>query len=486
MTLLPLRHKRINTDLVLVTAPAWGVIQPPIGISCLKGFLEKFGISVKCFDLSLQLYKVFPKKEYWDLNFPEYFIVHSFFERDVLPFLGTFLKASIKTILSCNPKVVGFSLYMSNINTSIILARNLKKVRPDLVILGGGPEVRRLKRHLPAKKEGADYVNLDVQNNINNIMSGNVFDALIEGEGEDGLLEILSLIRQEGDFRNVKGVLYFKDGNPVLSEPRKMLQNLDRLPFPNYDDFSLNSYTTPNLPLATSRGCTNHCTFCSDSPLWKLYRCRSAEKVLDEIKFLIGRYRRYQYEIVDSNFNGDIAHVDKICDLIIKSDLRIGWSAKVSLRREMSYGLLRKMRAAGCSSLSYGVESGSPRVLKDMRKYVDLEVAKSVIEDTYKAGIRANCFFIIGYPTETEDDFQMTLDFIEESARFIYRFDQVTGCHIEEDSYLGFNFNKYGIVFKEDGWYSKESTPRIREDRLRRFRDLARKLHKHYRCEVQL
>ena len=80
----------------------------------------------------------------------------------------------------------------------------------------------------------------------------------------------------------------------------------------------------------------------------------------------------------------------------------------------------------------------------------------------------------------------MTLDFIQENAEFIHCFDQVTGCHIEEDSYLGLNLDKYGIAFREDGWYSKESTPQIRKERLNRFRDLARKLHRHYQCEVQL
>ena len=69
------KKKKSSLDLALVMCPGWGVIQPPVGISYLKSFLEKYGTSVKCFDLSLELYKVFPEKKYWDLNYPEYFII---------------------------------------------------------------------------------------------------------------------------------------------------------------------------------------------------------------------------------------------------------------------------------------------------------------------------------------------------------------------------------------------------------------------------
>ncbi len=143
------------------------------------------------------------------------------------------------------------------------------------------------------------------------------------------------------------------------------------------------------------------------------------------------------------------------------------------------------MKKSGCVSLAYGVESGSPFVLKDMRKNMNLDEVKRIIRDTKRAGIQASCFFLIGYPTETEEDFQLTLSFIEENAEYIHRFDQITGCHIEEDSYLGLNLDKYGITFKEDGWHSQCSTPRIRMERLERFRMVATRLHKHYQCEVQ-
>ena len=468
-----------NIDLALVMCPAWGVEQPPLGISYLKGFLKNSGVKVKCFDLSLQLYKVFPEKKYWDLNYPDSFITHQLFAKNILSALNPYIEIWAKQILSFNPRIVGFSLFMSSMNVSLILAQRLKRKDPDLKIIGGGPEVTRIKRVLVDGIGG--FVPLNRES-----IAGNIFDVLVDGEGEEVLLEILTLIGQGRDFYNAKGILYTVDGKLVANEPRSLMSNLDLLPSPDYSDFELRNYLKTSLPIVTSRGCVNRCTFCADSPLWKTYRYRSAEKTIEEIQFLIKQYGGENFEIADSVFNGDSQRVDKICILIIESKLNIRWSAKATLRREMSYELLKKMKQAGCNSLGYGVESGSPFVLKDMRKNIDLLEAKRIIRDTAKAGIRANCFFIIGYPTETEEDFQMTLDFIQENAEFIHCFDQVTGCHIEEDSYLGLNSDKYGIVFREDGWYSKESTPQIRKERLNRFRDLARKLHRHYQCEVQL
>ncbi|MBN3037897.1 MAG: radical SAM protein [Candidatus Omnitrophica bacterium] len=462
--------------LALVMCPGWGVIQPPVGISYLKSYLEGYGKKVKCFDLSLELYKVFPEKRYWDLNYPEHFILPQLFQRDVLPSLKPYLALWAEEILRYNPKVVGFSLFMSSVNTSLLLAKELKKAKADLLIVAGGAEVTRAKRVAADGICGFTPINDDIFT---------TFDLLIDGEGEEALLEILCSLERGEDVYSAKGICYLKGNKVIANNTRALIEDLDVLPPPDFSDFKLGEYTRAELPFVTSRGCVNRCTFCADSPLWKVYRHQSPRKVFEEIQFLVRHYGRNQFEIVDSTFNGNVRRVGEICDLIIKSKLNIQWSAKVTLREEMDLPLLEKMKKAGCSSLAYGVESGSPRVLKNMRKNTNLDTAKRIIRHTHRVGIQANCFFIIGYPTETEEDFQMTLNFIEENARFIYRFDQVTGCHLEEDSYLGLNLEKYGIELKDDGWYSKDSTPSTRKARYDRFRKLARKLHKHYECEVQ-
>jgi radical SAM superfamily enzyme YgiQ (UPF0313 family) len=421
---------------------------------------------------------VFPVKKYWELNYPEHFTEPGLFRENILPHLGGFIDTWAREILRFNSGVVGFSLFMSNMNMSFLLARRLKELKGDIFIIGGGPEVTRIKRVIGDGARG--FVPLDQE-----AILGNIFDAFVEGEGEETLLEILPLIKKGGDCLRARGVITARDGHLAVHEPRPLMPDLDMLPPPDFRDFDLDAYTRRSLPVSTSRGCVNRCTFCADSPLWKSYRHRSAANVFEEILFLTGEYARDEFEIVDSLFNGDMVQLERLCDSLISARLNIRWSAKVAVRKEMTAPLLKKMKAAGCASLAYGVESGSPAVLKDMRKNPDLGLIAQVLNDSWRAGILVNCFFIIGYPTETESDFQMTLDFIRRNAACIHRFDQITGCHIEDDSYLGLNLDKYGIIFKEDGWHSAESTPEIRKNRLSRFRDFARELHRHYQCEVQ-
>lgn len=139
-------NKTKAVDIALVMCPGWGVIQPPVGISYLKAFLKAHGIRAKCFDFSVELYNVFPEKRYWSLNYPEHFILPSYFKRDIVPFLQPYIEQWAKKILEYTPRAVGFSLFMSNVHTSILLARQIKKLQPETLIIAGGAEVTRAKR----------------------------------------------------------------------------------------------------------------------------------------------------------------------------------------------------------------------------------------------------------------------------------------------------------------------------------------------------
>jgi hypothetical protein len=463
-------------DIALVLCPGWGVTQPPVGISYLKSYLSANGYKAQCIDLSLELYKQFEEKKYWDLNYPQFFIEPELFEDYILPRLAQPIARWAKHILALPAETIGFSLYMSNLLVSNLLALKLKQLKPGIKIIGGGPEVTRIKRVFSGQRLWSAPITIDIFK---------AFDVLIEGEGEQTLTEWLSKQKQQLKQPDTKGLMFEQQGKVTINKPRPLLSDLEPVNIPDFSDFLLDEYQVPVLPVVTSRGCVNHCSFCADSPLWKTYRTVSAEKTVEALEVLAGKHQINNFEIVDSVFNGSIKRLEMICDRIIDRSLDIRWSAKACLNRAMDIALLNKMKKSGCQSLSYGLESGSETVLKSMRKNIDLKQAQRIIKQTKQAGIQANCFFIIGYPTETEQDFQKTLDFISRNAKYIDRFDQVTGCHIEEDSYLGRNLDKFGIEFRPDGWYCRGNTPEVRKQRLQRFKEHAQRLHKHYVCQVQ-
>ncbi|MBN2482616.1 MAG: radical SAM protein [Candidatus Omnitrophica bacterium] len=476
MLKLWLRRKKKKIATVLVMCPAWGVLHPPANLAYLKAFLAGQGLGVKCFDFNVELYEIFPQKKFWDLNYPEYFIIPHLFSRHIYPVIEKHIDDWAHEILQDDPATVGFSLYMSTVNVSVLLAKKLKGLNPHMTLVAGGAEVNRIKKILIEGVRPATPLNRELFE---------VFDLLIDGEGEDGLYEICRRKDKTRGFHDVPGIVYASTEKLCAMPPRPLIHDLDSIPFPVFDDFILKKYITDTLPLVTSRGCVNRCAFCADSPLWKTYRCMSAEKVVADMKTLAARYRMNDFEIVDSTFNGDISRVEDMCDLILQKRLKVRWSAKAIVRKEMDFRLLEKMRRAGCVSLAYGIESGSESILKDMGKTFSVGLAEKVIRDTHDAGISANTFFLIGFPTETDQDFQKTIVFMKRNARFIQSFAQVTGCHIEEGSSLGMNPERWGIRFEPDGWYSEKSTPAVRKQRLEEFRKVARQVHRHYVCEVQ-
>jgi len=402
-------------------------------------------------------------KELWDLNNPDLFMEKQQFQK-FFKDKNSFINDCVKQITLLNPRTVGFSLYMSTIHFSSLLAEKIKKINPDITIIGGGPECKRLG---------------------GNFLQDTFFDIFILGEAEHSLAKVLRRIKRKKSLRDVSGLLIKKGNEVFFTRKDSKLKDLTTLPLPDYSDFDIDKYTECVLPISMSRGCINSCTFCADTYIWGAYRFRKAESVVSEIKRMLKNYDHHKFVFIDSTLNGDIKEFEKLCDLIIKEKLDIKWSAKMIPRKEMTLELLRKIKKSGCEYIAYGVESGSQKVVDEMRKRTDLEDVKRVLKDTYSCCINTCCFLIIGYPTETEEDFQKTLEFIRKNHKYVHMFNQVTGCHIENNSYLGKNLDKYSIVFKKDGWYSPNSTPEIRKNRLSRVKKVLQECYPELEIKVQ-
>jgi radical SAM superfamily enzyme YgiQ (UPF0313 family) len=242
-------------------------------------------------------------------------------------------------------------------------------------------------------------------------------DFAIKHEGEITLLALLNSMSHKNDYRDIDGLIWRKNGNIIENKDRTYIVDLDTLPIPAYEDFELKKYVCyddKRLPLVTSRGCPQRCNYCSVRlSMGHKFRARSPENVLKEIEYWYDRGWKH-FSIFDDTFSFDIDRAKKICDLIIERDLEITYCLYNGIRVDrVDRELLHKMKMSGCTFIAYGVETGDSEVMKAIRKGINLEQVRNVIDMTNEVGIDNAANFIIGHPTETFERFQETMEFAE-------------------------------------------------------------------------
>jgi anaerobic magnesium-protoporphyrin IX monomethyl ester cyclase len=445
--------QRDNFRISLIMLPQWNISQPPLGIAYLTSFLRSKGFLVTQRDLSIELFHRLPEeKKYimestYHLNW-----IHNFFA-SVYPQIKDIIDEWVDEIAHDDSGIVGFSIFSVNKVLALHMIKKVKEKNPEKIIIVGGPQVARYE-------------------DSPEVIDNEFIDYIVPDEGEEALYELVSAIKNNGDIRKVKGVI-FKEGNQKIDTgERPLIAHLDALPFPSISDFPLEYYRDLTIPILSSRGCLYRCSFCSEWVFWKTFRYRTGNNVYNEFKYQFKELGEKSFYMVDSLINGNIKELKILCDLIIKDrDLKIFWGGKANIRTEMTADLLKKMYDAGNRSIVYGIESGSDKVLKDMRKGFSVELAKRVIRETYEAGLAVGIFWIIGFPTENENDFQKSIKFLNETKECVDAVTPGYGCGILKGSELYTDYKKYGITFKEDGWYSLSTNPTIREERLKRFKE---------------
>jgi radical SAM superfamily enzyme YgiQ (UPF0313 family) len=245
-------------------------------------------------------------------------------------------------------------------------------------------------------------------------------DIAVIGEGEVTCKELLDTLGAAGGLDNVKGLAYKKDGKIIFTPPRERIQDLNKLPFPAWENFPVETYLRNpiyrehglrSLNISTIRGCPFDCIFCS-RVFGRTVTKRSIDNIISEIRELIKRYRVQYIAIIDDLFISDQKHVYEFCDKLIAENLNIRWGAagRVNLINEP---LLKKMKAAGCDLLSFGFESGSQKILDIMKKHVRVEQAEKAIKLTRQAGIRVIGSFMLGMIGETRETVEETINFIK-------------------------------------------------------------------------
>jgi len=340
-----------------------GFISPPLNLMYLGGALEEASYNVKIVD-------------------------------DDLEQLGY---SKICKILSKEePSLVGITATTSTIKNALEYAKLVKKILPDSLTVIGGPH----PTFMP----------------IETLKSCPDLDVVVIGEGEKTMTELagLSLDENNGHLTNVKGIAYRDDDNIKLNPPRELIKDLDSIPFPARHLVPFESYGTTqgkSSDMITSRGCVFNCSYCSSSLIMgKKFRTRSPENVVNEIEYLIDRYKLENIAFMDDTFMLNKRRAKTIADEIKKRGLDIGFVA--SSRVDMvNKSLIEKLRSAGLTTLYYGVESGSQRILDLMKKGITLKQAENAVKAAKDVGVEVLTSFILGFPGETQEEMDKTIDF---------------------------------------------------------------------------
>jgi radical SAM superfamily enzyme YgiQ (UPF0313 family) len=232
-------------------------------------------------------------------------------------------------------------------------------------------------------------------------------DIICRGEGERTAPELLRTLRDGGDLAGVEGISFRRNGDVVHTPDRPRIADLDSIPFPAFEKIDLGRYA--GYGMMTSRGCPYHCTFCSVAPVWNLESySRSPKNIVDEMEFLHREAGVDLFLFQDEFFVSGRTQVMRFCWELNSRGLDVQWKAfgRVNLVDEE---MMRAMADHGCVELRFGIESGSDRVLRRIKKGFTATEALEVVPKAIEVFPRVDAFFVWGFPFETMEDFNQSL-----------------------------------------------------------------------------
>lgn len=276
---------------------------------------------------------------------------------------------------------------------ALTILRHLKQVFPNLHTVIGGHRASRFTPHFLEKPQ---------------------VDFVVRGEGETTLVALVAALDRAVRPEGLPGLSYQSGSTPILSEHAPP-ENLPALPGPVYDLFDLDFYQEGGrgLPMLASRGCGGRCRFCGrgfPGPL----RLRPPAIVVEELRGLLQRHDCRRFVFHDNDLLADPDYLRRLCGLLLTLPEPVSFTclARPEWTDPSLYALLA---AVGCTLLSFGVESASPRLLELCAKRLSVDAMTSAVRAARAAGLRTRASFIYGLPTETLRDLLATFRFLGEA-----------------------------------------------------------------------
>ena len=294
-----------------------------------------------------------------------------------------------------NPDVVGVYFFTEFIRDSKAVTDAVKKINPSIITIAGGPHIY----NYPLETIEIPSV-----------------DYCFYGEAEEGFAEFLDALESGGAeaAESVEGIISRNKKN-LPPAPRR-IKDINTLPFPDRRLVDIHRYrsfithSNPTATLMTSRGCAFNCYYCNSIERAHKVRMVSATGVIAELKDAVSLGIR-DFLFFDENFTYDIRRVEEICRLIIDEKLKIRWHCRSRADMKLDEGLLEVMKKAGCRMIQFGIETATPRLQKLINKNLNLDSVRRTLAAVKKAGIMTYGNFILGLPTETEEEMRATACF---------------------------------------------------------------------------
>lgn len=340
------RFKRLLFVITEVSASYGRALNPHLGVAMLMAYLEKYKVETAVIDLQL--------------NYT--------------------IKDVIQKAKDFHADALGLTMFSFDFSNTYKVIDQIKEGTGLPVILGGA--------HISTVKGGA--------------LERTKADYAITRDGEIPLLQLCLGY----PLNQIKSLLWKDEkGKIIENQIRKLNWQLDDLPHPAYHKFELEKYIhfiDKRLPIETSRGCPYSCTYCDVKiSMGQAFRPRGAEHIIREIKHFYEQGYRF-FEFVDDVFTMDLDRAKVVCRLILQSGMKFRWNCANGIRADrVDEELLRLMKEAGCEFVAYGLETGSPEMLKIIKKAITLEKATETFHLTKRIGLKFAVNFIIGHQEET-------------------------------------------------------------------------------------
>lgn len=291
-----------------------------------------------------------------------------------------------------------FSVMTMQVGQALNISQAIKKTNPACKIIWGG-------------SHPTFFPEQTIKNGL--------IDIVCVGEGEETIYEIVS----GKNLKDINGIIY-KEGGRVLTNQSHSLHDPARMPLFNWELVPRKILERVTLvPSLTSRGCPHRCSFCINAILKNRWRPRTVAQVLEDLRVIKSKdyFRGKPVRFWDENFFVDLARAKAIVEGMIENDLIIPWETTVRANY-IKEGMiddefLAKMRRSGCYLLSFGAESGCPRLLKKMKKDIDPADVINSARMALKHGIIPQYSFMIGLPGETRSEMMETLDLIDKLVK---------------------------------------------------------------------